>query len=62
MPASWVGPLNTDGIAEAVARVLSDGHLREQMVVKGLAQANKFSWRQAAWETWRVYQKPVVAQ
>ena len=42
---------------EAVARVLSDGRLREQMVVKGLAQASKFSWHRAAEESWRVYQK-----
>jgi glycosyltransferase involved in cell wall biosynthesis len=52
-----VDPLGVDGMAEAIARVLSDAHLRQQMVAKGLAQASKFTWHRAAQETWRVYQK-----
>lgn len=52
-----VDPLDVDGMAEAVSRVLRDGHLRQQMVAKGLAQAGRFSWHQAAEETWQVYQK-----
>ena len=52
-----VDPLDVDGIAEAVSRVLGDRHLRQQMVAKGLVQASKFTWHRAAEETWGVYQK-----
>jgi glycosyltransferase involved in cell wall biosynthesis len=40
---------------EAVRRVLGDSALREEMKVRGLAQAARFSWQRAARETAAVY-------
>jgi len=46
--ALLVDPLDTDGLAEAMARALEDVGLRRQMVTRGLAQASRFTWEQAA--------------
>ena len=49
-------PYDLDGLVRALWEVLTDADLRDQMVRKGLARANKFSWRKAASETLGVYQ------
>ncbi|MFA6194168.1 MAG: glycosyltransferase family 1 protein [Patescibacteria group bacterium] len=41
-------------IAEAMGRILSDNELRESLILKGLEQAKKFSWRRCAEETLEV--------
>jgi glycosyltransferase involved in cell wall biosynthesis len=46
--ALLVDPLDTDGLAEAMARVLEDADLRREMVARGVAQAARFTWAQAA--------------
>ncbi len=46
--ALLVDPLATAGLTEALARVLEDAGLRRQMISKGLAQAARFTWEQAA--------------
>ncbi len=46
--ALLVDPLDTGGLAEALARVLEDTDLRREMIAKGLAQAARFTWEQAA--------------
>jgi glycosyltransferase involved in cell wall biosynthesis len=46
--ALLVDPLDTDGLAAAIARALADGDLREGMIVRGFAQAARFTWKQAA--------------
>ncbi|MFQ6102380.1 MAG: glycosyltransferase family 4 protein [Anaerolineae bacterium] len=46
--ALLVDPLDTDGLAEAMARVLGDADLRQEMIARGLAQAARFTWEQAA--------------
>jgi len=46
--ALLVDPLDTDGLAAAIARALADGDLREGMIARGLAQAARFTWKQAA--------------
>jgi glycosyltransferase involved in cell wall biosynthesis len=46
--ALLVDPLETDGLAEAMARVLEDAGLRREMVARGVAQAARFTWARAA--------------
>jgi len=46
--ALLVDPLDTDGLAAAIARALADGNLRQGMIARGLAQAAHFTWEQAA--------------
>lgn len=55
--ALLVDPLNVDALAAALARVLQDEPLREQMRARGLAQAARFSWARAAEETLAVYRQ-----
>ncbi|MBL7064272.1 MAG: glycosyltransferase family 4 protein, partial [Anaerolineae bacterium] len=43
-----VDPLDADGLAEALARVLENADLRQRMITRGLAQAARFTWDQAA--------------
>jgi glycosyltransferase involved in cell wall biosynthesis len=46
--ALLVDPLDVDALAEAMTRVLEDADLRQEMIARGLAQAARFSWQQAA--------------
>jgi len=46
--ALLVDPLDVDGLAEAMARALEDADLRRGMVARGVAQAARFTWEQAA--------------
>ncbi|TGA99834.1 glycosyltransferase family 1 protein [Sporolactobacillus shoreae] len=46
--ALLVDPLDIDQIAEAVTRVLTDFELRQDMIDKGLANARKYTWENAA--------------
>jgi len=46
--ALLVHPLDTGALAQALARVLEDADLRREMIAKGLAQATRFTWEQAA--------------
>jgi glycosyltransferase involved in cell wall biosynthesis len=52
-----VDPLDVEGLAEAMARVLGDGALRAEMRKRGLARAGQFSWLEAARGTARVYDR-----
>jgi glycosyltransferase involved in cell wall biosynthesis len=52
-----IDPDDVDDIAQALARVLTDGPLRSRMRELGLAQAARFSWERTARETLAVYQK-----
>ena len=52
-----VDPHDTDSLAQAMRRVLTDSKLREDMIKKGLEQAKKFSWEKAAEQTLEVYNK-----
>ena len=49
--AILLDPMDTDGIAEAVERVLSNRQLRQELVDKGLKQSQRFSWEKCARET-----------
>ena len=55
--AILVDPYNVREIADAVDAVLADEDLRARMRVKGLKQAQKFSWEKAARETVAAYNK-----
>ena len=46
--ALTIDPLDTDGLAEAMSRVLADADLRQEMIDRGLAQAARFTWEKAA--------------
>ncbi|RLC86644.1 MAG: glycosyltransferase family 1 protein [Chloroflexi bacterium] len=46
--ALLVDPLDTDGLAKAMARVLEDAELRREMIARGLEQAARFTWERAA--------------
>ncbi len=46
--ALLVDPLDTDGLAQAMVRALRDTDLRRDMVIRGLDQAARFTWEQAA--------------
>jgi alpha-1,3-rhamnosyl/mannosyltransferase len=46
--ALLVDPLDADGLAEAMARVLEDADLRWEMVARGEEQAARFTWERAA--------------
>jgi len=48
--ALLVDPLNVEGWAEAMGRVLSDEGLRRELISRGLAQVRRFTWKRAAGE------------
>jgi len=52
-----VNPYDTDSLAQAMRRVLTDDKLRDKMVRRGLEQAKKFSWEKTAEQTLEVYEK-----
>jgi glycosyltransferase involved in cell wall biosynthesis len=57
-----VDPMDSEGLAEAMSQVLSDGALRQSMRERGLARAGRFSWSKAARETIGVYQRALGCQ
>jgi glycosyltransferase involved in cell wall biosynthesis len=52
--ALMVDPTNIDELAWAMETTLTNNNLREQLIKKGLEQAQKFSWQRCAQETLRV--------
>ena len=55
--ALLVPPDDVRGWGEAIARVLTDDALRAQMRERGLAQAARFTWEQAARQTADLYRR-----
>ena len=53
--AVLVDPLDSQSIAEGIARALQDSALRSRLSQAGPAQARRFSWRRMAEETLAVY-------
>jgi len=49
-------PFDVDLLARTMEEVLTNDALRKDMAKKGLAQANKFSWKKYAKETYKVYE------
>ena len=56
-----VDPYNTDSLAGAMRRVLTDNELRDSMVRKGLEQARKFSWEKTTELTLEIYGRAAVS-
>jgi glycosyltransferase involved in cell wall biosynthesis len=57
--ALLVEPMNVQGLAQTIERVLSDEPLRATLRARGLAQAAKFFWERTARETLAVYESIV---
>lgn len=55
--ALLIDPLDVDGWAEALTRVVDDARLRENLSRQGLRRARQFSWHRTAVETRAVYQR-----
>lgn len=55
--AYYVNPSSVEDIKKALAEVISNKSLREDLVKKGLKQAKKFSWQKCAEQTAQVYRK-----
>ncbi len=54
-----IDPHNVDGLAAAMERLLDDAALRDDLRGRGLAQAQTFSWENAARQTLDVYREVV---
>jgi len=55
--ALLVDPLDVEGLAEAMTRVIEDAGLRENLRRRGALRVKVFSWEQSAREQLRVYQE-----
>ena len=53
--AGLVDPMDPDGIADAIARILGDPALRADLVRRGHARAQAFSWERSAARTHQIY-------
>lgn len=60
--ALLVDPTSVNEIAQAMESLLGDDGLRDEMIRKGFAQAEKFSWEKMARETLSVYEKVYRAE
>ena len=54
--ALMVNPLDIDGLANAIVRVLEEDPLRQKLQMAGPRQAARFQWAEAAARTMKVYQ------
>lgn len=54
--AILVNPTSVEEIQNAISKIAASPGLRQRLVIKGLAQAKKFSWDKTAKETLKVYQ------
>ena len=55
--ARYFDPYDVAEMAEAIRAVWTDAELQQEMRLKGLAQAARFSWERAAEETLAVYER-----
>lgn len=55
--ALQVPPNDVDALADALWRALSDAVLREDLRARGLTQVRRFTWKQAAKDLIRIYQR-----
>jgi glycosyltransferase involved in cell wall biosynthesis len=57
--ALLIDPLDEQQIADALLRIVGDSDLRTRLRAAGLEQAKRFTWREAAEKTLRLYQESV---
>lgn len=50
-------PHNIDDIAKVLDNIISNPNLRQEMIIKGLERASKFSWNRCAKETIKIIEK-----
>jgi glycosyltransferase involved in cell wall biosynthesis len=60
--AITIDPLDQAALTAALARVLSDTELREELMRKGLARAAQFTWKETAAHTANLYQRLLAHQ
>jgi glycosyltransferase involved in cell wall biosynthesis len=53
--ALLVDPTNTEAIATALNRLIEDESLRQHLSRKGLERSTRYTWENAATQTWHVY-------
>ena len=53
--ALFFNPYNHEEMAEQIYQILSNEKLRQELIAKGLENVKRFSWRQCAEETLKVY-------
>lgn len=58
--ALLIDPSNTQEIAAGLERLLGDAPLRDQLSVKSISQAARFSWSHTAADTLNVYRKALI--
>lgn len=58
--ALLVDPLDAEGIAGGLERLISDSELRAELRAKGLDRAKRFSWERCAAQTWDVYRSLLI--
>lgn len=58
--ALLIDPNDEQSLASALVKIVSDDLLRAQLREKGIAQAKKFTWRDAAEKTLRLYQEAYI--
>lgn len=56
-----IDPFDVDAICQQLACLIEDSNLREQLRLKGLAQAERFDWRETARRTLAVYEQVFAA-
>lgn len=55
--AVYFDPYSVEDMTDKISWVARDPALRDKMRQKGLANVQRFSWEQTAWETMAVYQQ-----
>lgn len=55
--ALYFDPLDIDDMASKISRVIQSESLRKDLVIKGYAQAKKYSWDKMAKQTLEIYKK-----
>lgn len=60
--AHLVDPLDTERMAKAIARLMSDDEYRESLAEKGLARSRDFRWPLTAEKTLEVYREALAAK
>lgn len=55
--AIFVDPLDADGFAKEIEKLLLDENLYDKMVARGMKQAEKYTWKRYCEDTYKVYEK-----
>lgn len=55
--AAIIKPMDAEGYAKAMSRLMDDSAYRRGIIARGRKQARKFEWKGIAKDTWRVYEE-----